>query len=71
MSEYRIAIVHESGNAILLHPGSRGERDLVESVVAAAVAKDIGFLRTEAQVKKAIEDAFNEVLFNLKCEVCP
>jgi phenylpyruvate tautomerase PptA (4-oxalocrotonate tautomerase family) len=71
MSDFRIAIVRADGKRVLLYPGSRGERDLIETVTAAVVEKGVGIFRTETKVKAAIAEGIAEVLQVLKSEVVP
>lgn len=63
MSAFLIRIARKDGAPVYLYPNGKGERDLVDAIVA----KGVGFLRTEAQVRKAIED----VLLDLRSEVVP
>lgn len=71
MSKYRILIVREDGKEVKIHPGGKGERDLVSAIVDTTIAKGVGFFRTEDHVKQDLTDAINEVLFELKAEVRP
>lgn len=71
MSVYRICITRDDGRRAYLRPGSMGERDLVEAVVAATVAQGVGIFRSEARVADAVRTAFDEVLYDMKAEVIP
>lgn len=71
MSKFRIAIVREDAEPVLLYPGSLGERDLVDAVTKQIVGKGVGFFRTEARVRQAITDGIAEVIHELKSEVYP
>lgn len=59
------------GKQVHLKPGAKGERDLVDAIVSATLAKGVGVLRSEDHVALDLTDAINEVLFDLKSEVEP
>ena len=72
MSRFRIVIEDtETGEQARLVPGSTGERDMIRAITDAAVRKGVGVFRTEAQVKKAIDTAIRETLYEMKREVKP
>lgn len=71
MSKFRIAIIREDDEPVLLHPGSQGERDLVDAITQQIVSKGVGFFRTEARVRRLIAAGINDVLMQLKSEVQP
>jgi hypothetical protein len=71
MSQYRIAIVRADQGPVYLRPGSVGERDLMEAIANAAVARGVGLFRTETQVRAAIVEGTRDVLRALKSEVLP
>ena len=72
MSEYRLQIVREDGAAVTFRPGTRSEEgDFVGAVTARIVAKGVGLMKTEAQVKEAIRAGFTEVFADLKRNVQP
>jgi hypothetical protein len=71
-SRFRIRIEDTStGREANLVPGGQGERDLIESCVAAIARRGVGVLRTEAQVQAAIREGIAETLYLLKSEVLP
>jgi hypothetical protein len=59
------------GQIALLTPGGKGERDLVEAIVAATLSKGVGVFKTEIAVERAIREGAIEVLSALKSEVVP
>lgn len=63
MSAFLIRIERADGSPVSLKPGSTGERDLVEAIIA----KGVGVFTTSNQVRLAIE----AVLTELKSEVVP
>lgn len=71
MSEYVIAITRADGGRVLLKPGGHAERDLIASVTDAVIGRGVGLFRTEAQVRAAIAQGFDEVLHAMKAEVLP
>ena len=71
MSLYRIAIHRPDGGLVLLRPGAKGERDLIDAVVQETVAQGVGLFRTEAHVAAAVQRACERVLRELKSEVVP
>jgi hypothetical protein len=72
MSRFRVHILDtETGAEAALLPGGRGERDLVDAVLAAIVKRGVGIFRTEAHVAQAIQEGMQEALFALKSEVLP
>jgi hypothetical protein len=48
--------------------GAPMERDLIQAMTAAIVAKGVGVFRTEAQVRRAIEQGMTETVQALKRE---
>lgn len=70
-SIFRISIVRDDEEPVLLHPGAKGERDLVDAITRQVVDKGVGFFRTEAHVRQAIVDGVSEILHALKSEVIP
>lgn len=70
-SRYRICIIRQDGDPVILYPGSHGERDLVEAIVDTTMAKGVGFLKNEAHVRQDLTEAINEVLLEIKSEVNP
>lgn len=70
-SAYRLCVVKANGDPVFFHPGSQGERDLIEAATEAIVAKGVGVFRTEVQVRQAIRDGLIETLKALKSEVQP
>ena len=60
---FHLALVTADRHDPVYFPGgSRIERDLIEDCVAASVAlvTDVGILRTEAHVKRVVEQAVRE-----------
>ena len=51
---------------VRFHGGSPLERDFINACTEAIVAKGVGLLRTEAQVKVAIHDGITETIRTLK-----
>lgn len=68
-SPFRICIVRADGGPVHLHPGSHGERDLVETITQHVAAKGVGFFRTQARVEAAIAEGVAEAIHALKSEV--
>jgi hypothetical protein len=71
MSHYQISITRVDGKPVHLKPGSKGERDLVDAIVSATLAKGVGIFHSEDHVAQDLEDAIKEVLIDLKSEVEP
>jgi hypothetical protein len=89
-SEYLIRITRVDGGPVYLRPGGKGERELVATVVEAAlgkeatsveaapdvatavieaaIAKGVGVFRTEAQVRKRLQEAFDDVCGPIRAE---
>ena len=66
---FLLQIVNADDFAVVRIPaGGRLERDLVADITKAVVAKGVGFLKTEAQVKKAISTGIAEAFRDLKIE---
>lgn len=63
MSEFLIRIARKNGDPVHLYPNGKGERDFIDAIIA----KGVGLLRSEKQVRAAI----SEVLMDLKSEVHP
>ena len=68
---FLISIIKTDGTRVRLRPGGRGEREFISTATAAILAKGVGFLKTEAHVKAAIEQGLTETLLALKSEVVP
>jgi len=68
MQIFKLQITYPDGTIVEVPPGGKLERDLIASCVEAAVAKGVGFLRTEAQVEAAIRAGMTEVFMALKRE---
>ena len=71
ISRFRVVIMKEDGTFAVLHPGGKGERDMTQAITEQVIEKGVGFFKTEAQVKLAVEEAISEVLHELKSEVEP
>jgi hypothetical protein len=71
MSEFRLAIVRADGQRVLLMPGGRAEHDLIQACADAILAKGVGVFRTEAHVRRAIEQGMHEALLAIKSDVLP
>ena len=72
MSEYRLQIVFEDGSQVRFHPGAKSEEGaLLTACVNQIVSKGVGLLKTETQVKRAIEIGLREVFTALKQGVHP
>lgn len=56
----------DSGTVVQLPGGGQLEQDLIQSVTDAVVAKGVGFLKTEAQVRVAIQAGFTETIRKMK-----
>ena len=63
-----LQIIHDDGRVLQLKAGGPLEADLVAACTAAIVAKGVGILRTEAQVKRAIAAGIREAIQALKSE---
>ena len=70
-SAFVISIARTDAEPVRLKPGSSAERDLVESIVRASIARGVGMFRTEATVAERIREAVKEVLHDLKSDVVP
>lgn len=70
MPRFLIQIVDgETGQVVVLPGGGRVERDLIVACTDAAVARGVGFLRTEAHVRWAIDGGITDAVRALKREM--
>lgn len=69
MPRYLLSIAREDNKPVTLFPGARGERDLVDDVLARI--KGVGILRTEARVRQVVREALEVALRDAKSEVVP
>lgn len=71
-SRFKLQIIDTVTNTVSeWSPGSPIEVDFVKACVHRIVGKGVGFLKTEAQVTKAIEEGLAEVIWELKAKVRP
>ena len=71
-SAYLLQIVYADGSRpTQFLAGGQGERDIVDALTKAILSRKVGFLRTEAQVRRAIEAGIHEVFHGLKAEARP
>ena len=56
----------ETGTVVQLPSGGVLEADLIRACTEAAVTRGVGLFKIEAQVRRAIERGFREVLSSLK-----
>jgi hypothetical protein len=70
MSMFHISIVRADGTEVKLRPGGRGERDLIDAVVARVATKGVAF-RPTTHVLTDVRAALTEELWALKSEVVP
>lgn len=62
-----LQIVDVNGKVVTLpDAGGKLERDLIAACTNAIVSKGVGVFKTEAQVRKAIEDGITETFTDLK-----
>lgn len=65
---YRLQIADLNGNVVVIPAGGRLERDFIHACTDAIVAQGVGLLKTEAQVRLAIERGITTVIRDLKWE---
>lgn len=65
---FKLQIVYPDGTPLTFEAGSRFERDLVESIIKTIMPKGVGFFKTEAKVRMAIEEGIKEAIWDLKAE---
>lgn len=65
---FKLQLVYPDGTPLTFEAGSRFERDLVEEIVRKVMSKGVGFLKTEAHVRKDIEEGIKEAIWELKAE---
>jgi len=70
-SLYRLQIVRADGSRVRWRPGGLEELDFIAACVDCICAKGVGFLKTEATVKRAIQEGIEETLNSLKERVDP
>lgn len=66
-----ITVADTDGKRVSIRPGGQAERDLVNEVKQRLKDKGVGFLRTEATVLAAVDEAITETLYALKSDVMP
>ncbi len=72
MSRFILSIVDTvTGAQAKLRPGGSAEKNLVEQAVNAIVKKGVGVFKTEAQVRKAIQEGLTEAIRSAKSDVEP
>lgn len=71
MEMFKLQLVFPDGSKLPFSAGGQFERDLVESIKKAVIAKGVGLWKSEAHVAQDIEDGIKEVLLNLKRETLP
>jgi hypothetical protein len=65
---FALQLVYPDGTPLTFEAGSRFERDFVQSIVDAIMAKGVGFFKTEAHVRADIEAGIKEAIWDLKAE---
>ncbi len=70
-SKFQITITRTDHKPVTFRPGGGHERDLVNAIVTKVISKGVGFFKTEAKVKEAIQQSLEEILYELKSEVKP
>lgn len=66
MTRFWLQVVDREGVVVKTPFGAPMERDLIRACTEAIVAKGVGVLKTEAQVKRAIEAGITETVRSLK-----
>lgn len=51
--------------------GGQLERDLVQAITTEIMSRGVGFFKTEAMVRKAVEEGIEKVLYDLKRATVP
>lgn len=65
---FLLQIVYPNGEVVQLPAGGRLEMALVDEIVAGAKDRGIGFLKTEAQVERALREGIAQALYNFKVQ---
>lgn len=67
-SEFRLRLVYADGSALEGEPGRAYpfEIELRGAIRAAIMSRDVGLLKTQAQVGRAIDEGIEEALMGLK-----
>jgi hypothetical protein len=69
-SRFRMQIVDTvTGDVVEYEPGRRVETEFVSDCINRIVAQGVGFFKTEATVKAAVEAGIKEAIFELKTQV--
>lgn len=63
---FKLQLVDLQGRKVTFLAGGPAERDLIHACTEAIVEKGVGFLKTEKQVRQAIEAGITEVIHGLK-----
>ncbi len=72
MSRFVLSITDTAtGSQAQLRPGGTSERQIINEVVNAVIAKGVGLFKTEAHVAQAVREALIEVLTAVKSDVQP
>jgi hypothetical protein len=72
MSRFRISIIDtETGQQALLVPGGSGERDLIQAATDDIVSRGVGYFKSEAAVRTAVEQGLRAAILAVKKEVRP
>lgn len=70
MSEFVMQIIHrQTGKVVSWAPGLDVEVELIDNLIERVRAKRVGWFRSEAKVVSAVQDALNELLYDLKRQV--
>jgi len=70
-SVYRLQIVRPDGSRVRWRPGGVEELNFIAACSERICAKGVGFLKTEATVKRAIQEGIEEALNSLKERIDP
>lgn len=65
---FLLQISDRNGVVVRFAAGGHVERDFIAICTAAIVKRGVGFLKTEAVVKQAIEDGITQAIRDLKME---
>lgn len=65
---FRLKLVYPDGSELVFDGGGVFERELIVACREAIVKRGVGVMRTEAQVKRAIDEGMAEALLSLKRE---
>lgn len=68
---YQLQVVHPDGTILRFNAGETVEMDLRAEIKAAILKRDVGFLKTQAQVAEAIDAGIADALESFKAKIAP